>query len=196
MAYGSKSSDIKETSYLSHGIHKVRIVDISAGLKKRAKSEEEDDVCDVIFKGVQGEFKLRVFNPDTDEDETRKEKNQKYTSDLFAYLGRKITGNEVEIPSTISSWKELTDFFIKLVGTKDVYSKIPFLIKLVGNDYNGKQNITVTRYFGWLEKEKEGGKVPTFSATEIASNTAYDNAIAKKSAPAPEASGEEGAMVF
>lgn len=195
MGYGSKSSDIKDTAYLSHGVHEVYLIDIYAGIKKRAKGEETDDVCDIMFKGIQGEFKIRAFNPDNDEDLERKEKNQKYNSDLFAYIGKRITGKEVEIPSTINSWKELTDFFIKLMGPKEGYSKIPLLIKLVGNDYNGKQNIVVTRYFGWLEKK--GGKVPTFSPAEIAANNKYDAAVNKKTPKSEEEEGsEEGAIVF
>ncbi len=180
-AYGSKSSDIKESpNYLGHGVNEnLAIVDVSAGLKKRQKGEEEDDVCDVLFKSAAGQFQLRVFNPDKGDDAEKVAKNQKYTSDLFAYLGRKITGKDVEIPSTISSFKELTDYFIKLIGPKEGYSKLRFALKLVGNVYNGKANIQVTRYFGWLER-MDSAKKPVSSPSEIAKNNEYDAFIANK----------------
>lgn len=181
MAYGAKSSDIKEGSYLSYGEYengRIALVDVDPA-KKRVKGEETDDVCDVIFTHKGGKFQLRTFNPDTGTDEVKKEKNSEYASKLFAYIAKKLTGKEQEVPTTISSFEELTVWFLETIGPKEVYSKVPVNFKLVGNEYNGKANIQVTKYFGWLERV-DSEKKPKFSPNEIASNNAYDKFLREK----------------
>lgn len=180
MAYGAKSSDISEVSYLGYGEHgNIRIADISAGLKKRKNSETEDDVCDVVFKNAQGQYQQRMFNPDNDADAARKEKNQEYYSKLMAYILKKLKGKDIEVPSTINNWKELTDWFIKEAGQKAEYSKVLLQLKLVGNVYDGKANVVTTRYFGWLERMDSEKKIK-FSANELQSNAEYDRFMADK----------------
>ncbi len=185
--YGAKSSDINEKSYLGYGEHSgVHITDISAGVKKRQKSEETDDVCDVTFTGLQGQFQLRMFNPDVDTDEERKAKNQEYISKLMSYILKKLKNKDIDVPA-VGSWKELTDWFISQAGQKADYNKVSLELKLVGNVYNDKANVQVTRYFGWLERTDSGKKVK-FSANEIASNNAYD---AKMKTKQPKTEGGE-----
>lgn len=189
MAYKqTKSSEIADVQYLSHGEHSnVRVTDISAGLKKRKNSEEEDDVCDVLFRSIQGQYQLRVFNPDNDEDEDRREKNQEYIPKLFAYILKKLKNKEIEVPA-VNSFKELCDWFIKEAGDPKEYSKVSLELKLVGNVYNGKATVGVTRYFGWLERSDSGKKVK-FSANEISANATYDKFLRDRQ---PSTGGEGG----
>lgn len=181
--YGANSKDIKDVSYLGIGIHDATLSKVSID-PFTDKSEKVWDVIDFTFKGSQGEFTIRSFNPDDDTDDEKKGKNQVYISNLIAYILKKIKNAEVEVPSTLSSFTELKNWAIAQLGTN--YMNIPLVIKLVGNVYNGKANVQVTKYFGWLER-KDSGKLPIFSKGEEAKNLEYNNFGSNKAAATSEA---------
>lgn len=136
-----------------------------------------------LFEGDNGQFTIRLFNPDEDSDEKRKEKNQEYYSNLISYILKKIKNVEVIVPS-VSSFEELKNWTIAQLGNG--YSTVPLIIKIIGNVYNNKANIQITKYFGWLER-KDSGKLPSFSFNEEQGNKEYINFINKKNKDTEEA---------
>jgi hypothetical protein len=176
MGYGGKSNEIKEISYMSHGVHEnVYIKEIKAHVEKSKDGSAEYDVIDIIFAGATGDFKLRVFNPDNSKPEDL-DKNQKYASDVLLYIASKLSNSDKEITG-VTNWASLKSWF--KANLPQAYSSVKLALKLTGNVYNGKANIQVTRYFGWLDR-MDSPKRPIMSASEIKGNLEYDAFQAKK----------------
>jgi len=186
MGYGSKSTDIKESAKMGVGIHENVTVTSVVAQTIEYKNGDSGDVLDITFtkdKGLASEedFMLRTFNPESG-NETYLEKNKEHAGALVTYIASKVTGEESEIPDTVDSWKSFTKAAIKLIPINDT----TLSIKLVGNVYNGKANIQVTRYWGWLTRTDSGKKLK-FSQNELGDNAQYE----KHFAPASSTSSTE-----
>ena len=179
MAYGSKSSDIKDSSNLGTGIHEVVLAEAKAQTVTTAKGDFE--VLDYVFKNINGDqFQYRIFNPETS---TKVEKAEKDASDKVVYIASKVSGKEKELPA-VESWNEFTETAISLLP-KD-YNKVPLSIKLIGNVYNGKANVQTNNLYnggwiggGWLER-KDSGKVLVLSVQDKKSIAEYEAFLMEK----------------
>jgi hypothetical protein len=169
--YGAKSNSIQESvQAMSIDIHKAKVVEAKAfTTEPKNEGGKTFDVLDIVFKNpAQEEFKIRCFSPENDEDKTRATKSAEYYSKLVVYIASKLKGEEVELPK-VKSWAEFTAAAVELLSGQD---DVPLWLKLTGNVWNGKANVQVTRYFGWLERV-DSGKKPKYSQNEVKGNAEY-----------------------
>lgn len=184
--YGAKSSNIAESSNpMSIDVHKAKVTEAKAFTTEANKKGDTYDVLDIHFaNAAQETFKIRCFNPDSDDDKNRKAKNAEYYSKLVVYIASKLHGEEVELPK-VKSWEEFCAASCELLNGHD---DVPCWLKLTGNVWNGKSNIQITRYFGWLERV-DSGKQPKYSQNESKGNAEYEASLSG----APAAAGADDA---
>lgn len=189
MGYGSNEKALNEVSPLGVGIHNdVEIESITAfTTEAKQVGGSTYDVLDINFKSSEGKtFKKRLFSPEKDTNAARKSKDEEYVSNLVAYIATKVNGEpKVVDGSKIDGWDSFTKEAISLIGD---YSGKKFQFKLVGSIYQGKPQLDITQYMGWLEP-MDSTKRLEFSPSELKGNLDYNQFYSTPTTSSPQGGG-------
>jgi len=169
--FKADSREIQQSSVpMSPGVHKIWVSSVKAHkTEPREEGGESYDVIDIeLMNSAKETNKIRLFNPMNTSDEAIREREATYAAKVIVTFANKIQNKDIEL--NVSSWEELGKFAEKNI---DVKAKVPLLIKLIGNVYNGKARVGITRYDGWLKRFDSGESIK-LSQNENKSNAEWD----------------------
>jgi len=155
--FNQKSADIAESSApMSPGVHEVWVTNVKAHTTKpKEEGGTTYNVIDIEVKNSKKESNLiRLFDPTKIEDEEKKGKEIKFAGKVITAFASKTQGEDIELSA--KDWKELGKWAVKNI---DPENKAKLLIKLIGNVWEGKARVGITRYDGWLKRADSGESI-------------------------------------
>lgn len=166
---GSTYPAIKEP-----GVHEVKLVSVTNESYTTNNDKYLENPLQLEFYKKEGETIYRHNHMELQPREEDEESKVNNKIDRILYIVGKITGQDKNVQG--ETWKDFTD---KVVSELKPYvenkSKRPELyLKLIGNVYNGRANLQIPGYKGFLER-KDSGKMPTVSQKEQERNKEYIN---------------------
>lgn len=124
---------------------------------------------DVVGNDVKGQIVEKAEFPPREDDDQKKITNK---TGRIGYIMKYFMPEEDVLINNANSWREFVDIVIKRFEKNSGYVDIPVKLKVVGNVYNGKANVQIPNYKGFLQGESSDSAI-TFSKNELSANREY-----------------------
>jgi len=170
-----KDSSNNYPSIQQPGVHKgVKLVSVSNDSYTTNNDKYLENPLQLEFYKKEDETIYRHMHMELQPRESDEKSKTDNKVDRILYIVGKITQDNKEI--TGDTWEEFTSNVVKelepFVNEKE--NRPELFLKLVGNVYNGRANLQIPGYKGFLERV-DSGSMPTVSKSEDQKNQEYLN---------------------